>query len=181
MNAAPKEKGKVNPFASFLRPTEELLWHGTEKVTAVASVVPRLEPATMITIAIIVIFVTGIVVIEALKTRNTSIFTVIGSIILVLFAYWVRHGLRGGMMVPALRNNALYAITSERLFYQRGDDIRAVVLEKVISISSYTDQRDTRQLKFWRPFSTMGRPGRCRAHQIHYRAGTKAKIEGDQF
>ena len=54
-----KRKGKFIPFASYLRPTEELLWQSAEKADILASLMPRASLSNFISLALFLMVVGG--------------------------------------------------------------------------------------------------------------------------
>src|SRR5688500_7748516 len=54
-----KRKGKFIPFASYLRPSEELLWQSSENVDIPASVMPTWSLSNFVSLALFLMVVGG--------------------------------------------------------------------------------------------------------------------------
>jgi hypothetical protein len=57
-----KEKSKANPFAAYLRPTENLLWQSPERVKTTESLLPQFN---VYTLGVIGLFIMLIVIIAS--------------------------------------------------------------------------------------------------------------------
>ena len=137
-----KEKSKANPFAAYLRPTEDLLWQSPEHITTVSSVMPK---TNLFTLAVVGFFILLIVIILSvlqdsndLTSNPSAIFGTLALIVsLVRLWLWFKargtdHGETLGLTYD---NHAHYAITSERLFYERGYDLQAESLDNITLIN----------------------------------------------
>lgn len=132
-----KEKSKANPFAAFLRPTEDILW-----LDRPSAHVPK-SFFTWTNIIYIVGFTVAILLILAFRIGGMKsvkdVLSMIGLVLLVLGTRRVISFFRDGpdlSSLPdynhdALPNTATYAITSERLLYRYADDIRILPLENL--------------------------------------------------
>jgi hypothetical protein len=137
-----KEKSKANPFAAYLRPTENLLWQSPERVKTTESLLPQFN---VYTLGVIGLFIMLIVIIASVaqdaKDMLSSPSAVVSAlaIIIGLVGYWVRFSLRGAAkgetLGPTYDDHAHYAITSERLFYERGYDLQAESLDNITLIN----------------------------------------------
>jgi hypothetical protein len=152
-----KEKGKANPFAVFLRPTEDLLWidHPRPYVSKSFS--------TWTNIIYIVVFTVGILLALALRIGGIkSVKDVLSIIALVLVVLGIRRFVSvfsGGMPrlsslpdyntdLDLMPTTATYAITSERLLYQSADEVRILPLENLTLVKVLLEDKKRGALSF---------------------------------
>jgi hypothetical protein len=137
-----KEKSKANPFAAYLKPTEDLLWQSPERLTSVSSILPK---TNLFTLAVVGFFILVVVIILSLADDATDSMSspsaIVGFLALSigLVRYWLRFKARGTARGETLGltydNHARYAVTSERLFYERGYDLQAESLDNITLIN----------------------------------------------
>jgi hypothetical protein len=134
-----KKKGKIILFASFLRPTEELLWQSPERVT-LRSVMPKFSLSS---IGLLIFVIAAIVIIDRLARESSGFGTFIILIVLpaLIWVSFIAIYVNGwiGQFFKIKFPDARYAITSERLFYQRREDIQAEALENIPLIDVLPD------------------------------------------
>jgi hypothetical protein len=134
-----KKKSKFIPFASYLRPTEELLWQSTEDVNILASLMPNWSLSNVLTIGLFLMVVGGCGLMAS--NRADIVLGVIGTftgligITLIGLRYIYRWIWRKQVFNMAIPDQARYAITSERLFYERGTDLQAETLDNIAGIN----------------------------------------------
>ena len=133
-----KRKGKFIPFASYLRPTEELLWQTPERVT-LRSVMPKLSLSS---ISLFLFAIAALIIIDRLAKEDASfgafmLLVGVPFIGLLLIGIYVNGWI--GQFFKIKFPDARYAITSERLFYERGSDLRAESLENIPPIDVLPD------------------------------------------
>jgi len=130
-----KRKGKFIPFASYLRPTEELLWQSAEKADILASLIPRLSLSNFVSLALFLMVVGGCgFMIDSKPETGVGVlgaFIAMVGIGLIVVRYIIRWTASKQMLNIAIPNQARYAITSERLFYERGSDLQAESLDNI--------------------------------------------------
>jgi hypothetical protein len=135
-----KKKGKRILFASFLRPTEELLWQSSEKVT-LRNVMPKLILSSIglliSAFATLVVINIGKLVSKALGLWGLIVVFGPGAFIFLLICMYVNGWM--GQFFKIKFPDGRYAITSERLFYQRGEDIQVEALENIPPIDVLPD------------------------------------------
>jgi hypothetical protein len=131
-----KEKSKANPFAAFLRPTEDLLWQTKSTVTTMNTVMPAVKAALMLAM-LITLFIVSFQIMITKKPDTTQ--TTIGLALFMLFgvlSYFLRvPSIRSRLWTVDSSQPGFYAVTSERLFFNQADNIRALPLEKISSIN----------------------------------------------
>jgi hypothetical protein len=138
-----KRKGKFIPFASYLRPTEELLWQSAESVDILASLIPKASLSNFISLALFLMVAGGCGIM--FNSKPDDLVGVLGVIIamigmgLVVIRYTMRWASSKQMLNIAIPEQARYAITSERLFYERGSDLRAESLDNISAINVLPD------------------------------------------
>jgi hypothetical protein len=142
-------KDKPGPFASYIRPSETILWQSREQITT-RDVIP------IRFIVAIIVLITVIIVIAILYQRtNPQMSTnelIIGTMAILLLL-GLRIAMRGGStqrsivnsFMPSTRTLSEYAVTNQRLLFQRGNNIRSLSLTNVpsIKIQSTSDTHGT--------------------------------------
>ena len=130
-----KKKGKFIPFASYLRPTEELLWQTPEHLT---SVLPTVSFSIFRAVALVLYAIGAIALVTGRQFEGVSI--ILMFIVLPFISLFFMHLLLEGRIFKiTLPDKTRYAITSERLFYERGSDLQAESLDNISVIDVLPD------------------------------------------
>jgi hypothetical protein len=128
-----KKKGKFIPFASYLRPTEELLWQTPEHLT---SSLPTVYFSIPRAAALLLFAITAIALVREYFRSPLGIWTILVFIGLPFtLIFFLNYLLKGRIFKVTLPDTTRYAITSERLLYERGDNLRAESLDNILLIN----------------------------------------------
>jgi len=147
-----KAKGKGNPFAGHLRPTEEVLWMSTEG-RDLGMIWQLARSSQGLAVISMIVFSIGIMMMIVLSTMPPIVLAAVALVILILssFPVLVIWGVHRTFNMPR-RAKVSYAVTNERLLHRSEDTIFDLPLERIGFIGLKQGQGNRGTLNFGQPY-----------------------------